>query len=217
MKTFLWRLKLRIYQLVAPIYFKTAYGIYLKYTPNDNTFRFAASGAYGSFISDHIKSISADIFIDVGANQGLYSILAANNKNIKNIISFEPNPILFERLTNNVQRNNFSEKIVPICAGIAPEKKVAKLGYSAKHSGISSLDRSDLDYQFFCEFLNSEDLVTKLKGFLSENTKIALKVDVEGFEEQVLRQLNNPKLSDNIEWLIVELDNNRQTLGPLNR
>ena len=63
--------------------------------------------------------------------------------------------------------------------------------------------------------MNSEDLVTKLKGFLSENTKIALKVDVEGFEEQVLRQLNNPKLSDNIEWLIVELDNNRQDFGAI--
>ena len=124
MKTFLWRLKLRIYQLVAPIYFKTAYGIYLKYTPNDNTFRFAASGAYGSFISDHIKSISADIFIDVGANQGLYSILAANNKNIKNIISFEPNPILFERLTNNVQRNNFSRKSGPSVRELHQRKRL---------------------------------------------------------------------------------------------
>ena len=51
-----------------------------------------AYGSYGNFYSDRLKKEKNKfLFIDIGANQGLYSIIAAKNK--KNIKSYAFEPI----------------------------------------------------------------------------------------------------------------------------
>ena len=57
---------------------KSKYGIYFKNNWTDVTFKFYIEASYGFFYWDRIKSISKDfIFLDIGANQGLFSICAA--------------------------------------------------------------------------------------------------------------------------------------------
>ena len=64
---------------------KSYYGVYFKKNWLDRTFRFYINGDYGSFFSSYLKELSFGnwCFIDIGANQGLYSIIASQNQNIR--------------------------------------------------------------------------------------------------------------------------------------
>ena len=55
----------------------------VKLTPiwDDQTFKFCYRGDYGNFLSDYLNNLNENfVFVDVGANQGLYSIIAGKNK-----------------------------------------------------------------------------------------------------------------------------------------
>lgn len=55
----------------------------IKLTPmwGDNTFKFCYCGGYGDFFANYLRNLDKNfVFIDIGANQGLYSIIAGNNE-----------------------------------------------------------------------------------------------------------------------------------------
>jgi FkbM family methyltransferase len=60
---------------------------------------------------------SSSTFIDVGANCGIYSILAALWNARTKVIAFEPYPQIFERLKKNVKVNHLEDRI--LCENIA--------------------------------------------------------------------------------------------------
>ena len=78
-------------------------------------------------------------FLDIGANQGIYSLVASKNKNIKKIYSFEPVPYNFKSLKNNIKLNN-SKKINVIKAAISSRNKNKYISFNKFHTGTSSLD-----------------------------------------------------------------------------
>ena len=51
---------------------------------------------------------SCSLFIDVGANIGYYSLVAAATNKKTKIVSFEPVPLVFSMLKNNIVLNNLS-------------------------------------------------------------------------------------------------------------
>lgn len=60
---------------------------------------------------------SGDLFVDVGANIGSYSILAASTG--ASVIAFEPVPATFQRLERNIHFNRFFELIDARNEGVA--------------------------------------------------------------------------------------------------
>ena len=67
---------------------KSVYNINLLFN-DDSTFSYSLDGAYGNLIFDQIKKLNkGDLFIDIGANQGLFSILSS--KVGAKVLSFEP-------------------------------------------------------------------------------------------------------------------------------
>ena len=58
-----------------------------------------------------------DLFVDIGANSGVYSILASGISKAKSI-SIEPIPGTFLLLKNNVSTTNFSENITLLNCGL---------------------------------------------------------------------------------------------------
>jgi FkbM family methyltransferase len=52
-----------------------------------------------------------DVFVDVGANVGVYSLLASSIPDV-NIESFEPSPPAFSRLAENVRLNGLEARVV---------------------------------------------------------------------------------------------------------
>ena len=99
---------------------------------------------YDGFEKDEINYMSSvlekgDIFIDVGANIGLFSLIAS--KKVGNdglVISFEPSPTTYKRFIENIELNSY-ENIDARNIGLSDKKEelmffVSNTGYDAWNS-----------------------------------------------------------------------------------
>ena len=59
----------------------------------------------------------SDLFIDIGANVGSYTILASSEINAKTI-AIEPVPSMFENLIDNISINKMQEKVKALNIGL---------------------------------------------------------------------------------------------------
>lgn len=122
-----------------------------------------------------------DCLLDVGANAGFFSMVAANLG--KPVIAIEPNHLNYELLLRNIRANQF-DAVEPIFAAVGSNMEVAELfggGQGAsllRNWGGMSATYSNLVY---CTTLDS-----LLERCLPDH-RILVKLDVEGAEHLVLR------------------------------
>lgn len=181
------------------------YKVKLKPFWEDETFKYCYAGYYGNFYSSYLHDIKTHYdFLDIGSNQGLYSLIASKNKNINKIICFEPLPYVFEILKKNIELNNIDEfDIYPYA--ISNENKISKIYINKSHSGKSSLfNRKDID--------SNVEINVKTKNFSffdsisNVNSKYIVKIDVEGHEEIVIKELFKSKIGKNIQTIFFEVN-----------
>lgn len=114
-----------------------------------------------SKISEHI--------IDVGANNGVYGLVAKAVNPKSEVYCFEPHPVFFKNLENNIKRNNFNIR--------ALQSAVSDVNGNLKiedYSGVtSSIEVDSITLDTFIQN-NNIDSVNLLK------------IDVETFEPQVI-------------------------------
>lgn len=122
------------------------------------------------------------IFLDIGANVGYYSLMAAKLGAAK-IIAVEPNPIVLDRFKANIEFNNLDKKIKALRLGIGEQKSVMELHLSDTDMGSSSIVNAglntckiDIDVIPLSDLLNAEG-ICKVD---------VLKIDIEGFEDRAL-------------------------------
>lgn len=131
-------------------------------------------------ISGFIKN--GGTFLDIGANVGYYSLMAAK-LGATTIIGVEPNPIVLDRFKANINFNGFDKKIKTFQIGIGPKKDTMELGLSHIDMGSSSVVNKKL---------NSDKIKIKiipLSELLAEegiSSVDVLKIDIEGFEDRAL-------------------------------
>lgn len=125
------------------------------------------------------------VFIDVGANFGLYSINLMGIPNLR-IVAIEPNPITVSRLVENAEINH-SRNIEIITTAIGDKNDIVGLYCpSINNSGNFQVTSDNKRSRFLCPQLSLNYLFMKLKI----TTVDLLKVDVEGYEKYVLNGLN---------------------------
>ncbi|MDD3761409.1 MAG: FkbM family methyltransferase [Acidithiobacillus sp.] len=124
-------------------------------------------------------------FLDVGANVGLYSLMAAKRLTNGSIFSFEPVPSLYARLRGNVELNCF-DNIKTFNIALADRQETSRI-WVPKHSnkGMSSLFREDAESDFFpCEVMSMD----YWRSISPEVTQVdMIKIDVEGAELKVIK------------------------------
>lgn len=149
-----------------------------------------------------------DVFIDVGANIGVYSLLASSKITKGRIYAFEPSLSSLPRLYENIAINNKSSTIQ------VEEKAVSE------RSGFQYLDVGNMpDYHHLTyqrggkknreRSTNIRVPVVTLDKFIAENSlsKIRLiKIDVEGAELLALKGLQESLKSKKVDVLIVEIN-----------
>ncbi len=153
-----------------------------------------------------------DAFIDVGSNIGLISIFASRCVGASGrVYSFEPDPATFQILSDNLQANRIENtSIYPIALGAATGTRLLYRNLDFNR-GASSLIQSDDSA--------SEGVrvsVWPLDQFLAENPFAHLKmikVDVEGWEHEVLKGAQDLLASPNAPILCVEYDKGRTSAG----
>ena len=228
-KTLVWVTRIIYYNLwkLSPFKFCLSfYGVFIKKNYPDNAFKYYLIGQYGKFFSKFLKTQKeASIFLDIGANQGLYSLIALKNPFFTKIFSFEPQSETYDILTENIQRNSGKERCVPINFAISNSSKKGFMRIDEYDSGKSMIkanetgeliDKAELStnrretlaewnarYRWEnIEFIDG----TKLSNFLSleYGEKIGVKIDTETHEPFVLEGLINTNFWQNILWIFIE-------------
>lgn len=129
----------------------------------------------------------ARVIIDVGANTGFYSLVAAANSPSAHIYAFEPVARIAMRFRNNLELNPALKINLNECA-VAEKNGTADLFDPGGESPYSS--SLDGDFLSNMEKKKYEVRTVSLDGFLEEQSIDCLdlvKIDVDGGEESVLK------------------------------
>jgi FkbM family methyltransferase len=146
-----------------------------------------------------------DIVVDVGANIGEYSLIAAQKvKQNGKVISIEPLKETAQTLTKNFQLNNFTNYEV-ITKVIGNENKKVNLYKQMAGGTMGFVDSTLIGRKF--EKADEVEMTT-IDEILStrniENVKV-IKIDIEGYEFELLKGAKNSLKNKKIKNLIIEV------------
>lgn len=150
---------------------------------------------------------SSDIFIDVGANIGVYSILASYKIKKGKIYAFEPNVKILSDLKNNIQLNGI--KNIEIISKIVSNHNKSELFESNDISEISSISKKSGKN---IHQISSITIDSFLKNEKIKSVKL-LKIDVEGAEGLIFEGAVKSLKSKIIKNIIFELNLNCTNFG----
>lgn len=129
------------------------------------------------------KKNSKALFLDIGANIGFYAITVHNKFKNLDILAFEPSKESFHLLEKNIELNNAKGKIFPYNFGLGETEKQENL-YTGEHSPGSSSISEIQDTNLNTVEIKPLDSIISNK--FHEYEVIIFKIDVEGYEKQVL-------------------------------
>jgi len=125
-----------------------------------------------------IKSTGSDIFVDIGANSGMYSIQVAHQIASIDIQAFEPDKRNLAQLYGNLFLNGFEDRVKVNHFGISDKNGLASFNrFSDQNRGRSSVDERG---NFQVELKKLDDAISVI------GRRVAIKIDVEGHEAKVI-------------------------------
>lgn len=136
-----------------------------------------------------------DVFWDVGAYTGVWSVLASKN-NPRNVCAFEPHPETFKRLVGNIHDND--AQVTPINKALSNRKGSMGLETETGFDTVNVLVVTEGDTTVDVETPKS----AVEKGLCSYPT--VMKIDVEGEELNLVRGLND-ELVENCRVIYCEI------------
>ncbi|MFO0922753.1 MAG: FkbM family methyltransferase [Pirellulales bacterium] len=152
--------------------------------------------------------------IDVGANDGWFIERVQQSTAISRLLAFEPIPDMAKLLH---ERFGSDPRLQILDLALGNEIGVQTLHIYPKVNGLSSLLDFREDYHFLGEWFDAEDRktvhvqTTTLDEFAKDHLladqhpRIALKIDVQGFEWQVLEGAKELLKSGRVKTLLIEL------------
>lgn len=145
-----------------------------------------------------------DLFVDIGANIGSYTILAAGHVGAS-VVSVEPVPKTFEHLRNNISINQVANKVVAYNLALGNEK--------GQISFTSTLDT--MNHVATASESNTIQVPVDTLDAIMEKEKepVLLKIDVEGFETNVLKGASQTLSKENLKAIIIELNGSGAKYG----
>jgi FkbM family methyltransferase len=119
---------------------------------------------------------AGDLFLDVGANIGSYTVLAAGACGAR-VIAFEPDAATAARLSANVAANGIGDAVELVQAVVSD--RVGELAFSV---GLDTINHVVTDATESARLLPA----TTLDAATAGQTPFAMKIDIEGYEETAL-------------------------------
>ncbi|MEB2314371.1 MAG: FkbM family methyltransferase [Sorangiineae bacterium] len=146
-----------------------------------------------------------DLFVDVGANAGSYTLLAAAAIGAR-AVAFEPIPSTYGRLVDNLRLNHLEQRVTALNQGVGDLR--GKLRFTA--------DRDTVNHALAAgeEHANTLEVeVTTLDEALAEESPALMKIDVEGFETPALAGAHALLARPSLRAIILELNGSGSRYG----
>jgi FkbM family methyltransferase len=154
-------------------------------------------GLYGEWEKESLKiwaelSKNSQIIIDIGANTGIYSLLAQNNNSNAKIIAIEPVELNFMVLTKNVKHNKFP--IILEKVALSDIDGIAKM-FMLKDKLNYMTSVNDNRYALHPEIKGNTEVIeievpTKPYSYIHKKFNLndlnLVKIDVEGHEVEII-------------------------------
>lgn len=138
-----------------------------------------------------------DQFIDVGANAGEYSILAASCG--AKVLALEPVSATYEQLLDNIYLNRFHEQIDARNIGIGSERGELRFSTgSGPTNHVLTAGESGV--------LAQSVTVDVLDNVAGDWSPIMVKIDVEGFEANVIKGAKSLLARPSLQAVLIELN-----------
>ena len=148
-----------------------------------------ASCEYQSYIIEMLETQEYDTFIDVGAYTGLFSQVAAHN--CKFVLAYEAHPFFYGVLLNNMK---FYNNVKCKYAFVSNKGDIPKIDKD-NFMGMVVVKNDNISYNI--PVLTLDDELSSLT-----NSKILIKLDVEGSELKVLEGSEKLLKNPNVYWII---------------
>jgi FkbM family methyltransferase len=136
-----------------------------------------------------------DLFVDVGANVGCFTLLASGIKNA-NTIAIEPLPKTFSYLRNNLIINDLDNKVEALNIGLSDKKGILKFTQNISQN-------NHVAHENDTDTISVE--VNTMDDILRDKQPILLKIDVEGFEKAVIDGATQTLKQESLHVIIIEL------------
>ena len=167
-----------------------------------------------------------EIFLDCGANVGMYSIWAAVTRGVR-VYAFEPESQNYALLNRNIMLNGVSGAVDAFCLGLSDTAGLSKLHMMDLRAGGSCHALGDaLDYKHepMKTVFSQGCVADTIDGLVARGQIPApnhIKVDVDGFEPKVINGALSTLSAKAVRSLLIETNQNladhRDMVKQLNR
>lgn len=147
-----------------------------------------------------------DLFVDVGANIGSYVVLAAGGVGAR-CIAFEPGDKAYHWLLLNIRLNGISDLV-----DARQEALGAKAGTVLLTTGLDTVNHIVKDGAG-PEGATAEVTVSTMDDALAAQSPLMLKIDVEGFETEVINGAQGILSRPNLRCVLIELNEHGARYG----
>lgn len=148
---------------------------------------------------------SDDLFIDVGANVGSYTVLACAAVGARGWC-FEPVPGTYARLLENIRINHLDDRVRCLNVGVGSTPGV--LGFS---SNMDAGNRVLADGETRADRIEVQ--VATLDSLLAGESPTVIKIDVEGYETAVLKGADETLRKSTLHSVIMEINGSGDKFG----
>ena len=154
---------------------------------------------------------AGEVLVDVGANVGMYTIWAAKTRQAR-VFAFEPESLNYALLNRNIFQNGLSGQVRAFCLALSDRAGIGELHLSQFMAGGSSHSLNERvdpyhrparpEFTQGCVSAPLDDLVRD--GVVPAPQHI--KIDVDGFEPQVIRGAAQTLRSGSLRSMLIEVN-----------
>lgn len=184
---------------------ESKYGVKMRVHAKDYTNWACITGMYGRDYDDVYEVVcnidAGTAFIDIGANAGLFSMVAARRVGVDGVVvAFEPNDVVYAQLLDNAAINGV-QNFHPFEAAVGEHSGVSFFSAGGgTHTGVGRLSEQGERSVRVISFQDSQEILELIGG-----REACIKIDVEGAEALVVAGLASFLKSGQVAKVVVEI------------